>query len=761
METNHFEDKKLAYEVLRTIRPRNEPEWTKVSKMSYFEFYNGLKERNWTSRFYFENAEPWSVVFFRDSGRFLRTNEWDGYNVLLSTPDGNHRWVYIDYPGAISHMSEYESGGTLGSVYQRNRGRGREIALDEYGYNQVFEEIFGAFEQKLSDQEKHTFFDNAFWIHPAHLKYDARGGKKLDIQWQWTAADYSLGPYLKEVPKAMFWGFTYSFIAVAIGISLFTRQRKPPMDVQGAVEFAYSKADARKDGKVDVKFCDVAGMDDVISQLKEVVELLKHPMTQNSGPLVTKPPKGVLLEGEPGTGKTLLAKAIAGEAGVAFYQMSGAEFIQAIVGVGAARIRDLFRRARVNKPCVIFIDEIDAIGVRRAEAGAKTNEEREQTLNQLLTEMDGFSPSENIVLVAATNRADLLDSALLRAGRFDRKVTLRKPDVQGREAVLMVHGRKFRIGSMTDLAQVARDTPNVSPANLANLLNEAGLEAIRRTSDECSNHGDPAYITGPDLYVALDRIHYGIKRDPLPGNSWLKDLTSITEAGKALIASLVNLKNGRSETIVKVSVASRGLGRSYIDFARFHEDSYLVQTRGRLIDRLKTVCAGRAAEEVLFNYTTNYVVPNIASALRVARQLVHQFSAGELATTVFYPVFDHRKHKPIDNLDDNPVSALIPRGEMGSTSQKKHRLECSAFSIVNEGYTDVKTILKNYRATLWSIAVVLREREEVTGTEILRQIHDSNPKSEWILGPHTIQRLFLTSSPDLPKSRHWTPKLYY
>lgn len=453
-------------------------------------------------------------------------------------------------------------------------------------------------------------------------------------------------------------------------------QPNPP--TSQAVEFAYSKADARKDGKLDVRFTDVAGVETVLSQLQEVVDMLKNP-DRYSGEVKARPPKGILLEGGPGTGKTLMAKAIAGEAGVAFYQMSGAEFIQAIVGVGAARIRDLFRRARVNKPCVIFVDEIDAIGVRRADAGVKTNEEREQTLNQLLTEMDGFTPGSGVIFIAATNRADLLDPALLRAGRFDRKITVNKPDVRGREAVLRVHARKHPIGLDVDFTQVARDTPGLSPADLANLMNEASLEVIRRTAGGRAGPENPETVTQADLYRALDRIQYGVRRDPLPSGTWLRNAYAACEAGKAVVATVLRQLNGRTEAVLKVSIAARGRGSSFTDFARFDDEEYLVQTRGKLADRLRVLCAARAAEEVLFDSPTSYSMPNMAAALRVARGMVTSYNLSGLGVTMYAPPGESRTFRntsittAVDNVDTDPFEPTSVPGSFlpqDSTRQK-------------------------------------------------------------------------------------------
>jgi ATP-dependent metalloprotease FtsH len=297
------------------------------------------------------------------------------------------------------------------------------------------------------------------------------------------------------------------FVFAVVAFSLVDSFRKKmPQDFQEAIEFAQSKGRARRDGSTGVTFDAVAGADAVLGDVRFIVDFLKDPASYEASGAV--PPKGVLLEGPPGTGKTLIAKAIAGEAGVPFYQMSGSEFVEAIVGVGAARVRDLFRRARVQgEPAIVFIDEVDALGTRRAAQDQRPNEEREQTLNQLLTELDGFTPGTGVVFLAATNRADLLDPALLRPGRFDRKVVVGLPDTAGREAILRVHAGARPLAADVDLAQLAADTPGLSGAELASVLNEAALAAARR--------GGRA-IAAADVDAAVDRTLFGLRRPRLP-----------------------------------------------------------------------------------------------------------------------------------------------------------------------------------------------------------------------------------------------------
>jgi ATP-dependent metalloprotease FtsH len=681
-------------------------------------------------------AEPWRVEFFKDSGKFLHLNEWEGYKAVVTTSDGKQRWIDLNFPGACSYMLDFHGSGTPGAIYRKKRGRGRQLSIDEFGYNQIFEEIFASFEQSLTENERHSFLDNHFWIDARQVKYEAPGCKKLEITWHWTAPEYDIGPYTKMAPKIMFWAFTFSFIAISISISLFAKDKREITDIQDAIDFSYSKADARKDGKINVKFSDVAGIDTILNQLIEVVELLKSPLTSRNNHIKIQSPKGILLEGEPGTGKTMLAKAIAGEAGSVFYQMSGAEFIQAVVGVGAARIRDIFRRARINEPCVIFIDEIDAIGVRRSDAGIKSNEEREQTLNQLLTEMDGFFPTDGVLLIAATNRADLLDPALLRAGRFDRKITINKPNTKGREAIIRVHSRKLLFSPNVDITQIARYTSGFSAADLVNLCNVAKLEAIRRTTPSNNKFNDPKYILDKDLYKAYDHIKYGIREDPIAVTSWVYDIASATEAGKSLVAMILRVNSGYNENIVKIGIVTRDKRKCSINFARFDDDDNLIQIFGKLRDRVRILCAGRATEEILFGCSTNYAVPNLIVGQQIARKVSYQFGLCNFGAPTFADFNESKSFRntciniTVDNIDDGSYTHSIHTGEMETTQELKHKLESVTYSLLNGCYLDAKTILTGYNTALQHIALDIKKKE-VTGTQITKIIKMYPPSEDW------------------------------
>ncbi|GFH25563.1 AAA domain-containing protein, partial [Haematococcus lacustris] len=354
---------------------------------------------------------------------------------------------------------------------------------------------------------------------------------------------------------------------------------------------------------------------------------LKDPKAFNR--LGARPPKGILLEGDPGTGKTLLAKALAGEAMVPFYQMAGTEFTEGIVGVGAARVRDLFKRARANAPCIIFVDELDALGLKRAEGDGtgKVNEEREQTLNQLLTEMDGFTPDIGVVFMGATNRADLLDPALMRPGRFDRKVRMPKPDTEGRFDILQLHLRKKKIAPDVDLMQLSRDLPGLVGADLANIVNEAQLTAVRAGRTE---------ITARDMYAGVDRFTQGELRPPIPTTNKLPiTVFAAKEAGIALVADLLYKKHKRIEELERVSIQPKGRSYSRTLFARGSDEDYQLMTRGRLLDRIRVALAGHIAVRVVIGQETNFSVPDLQRASDMAHKYVFYYAMSDLGITTW------------------------------------------------------------------------------------------------------------------------------
>ncbi|ACO70278.1 predicted protein, partial [Micromonas commoda] len=404
-------------------------------------------------------------------------------------------------------------------------------------------------------------------------------------------------------------GFVFLTGSIYLGIK---RKHSIPTDAIQAMEFAQSRADARKDAQVEVTLEDVGGLENIVEDLNEVIAFLKNP--EKFKRLGAKPPKGLLMEGGPGVGKTLIAKAIAGEAQVPFYSMSGAEFVEIIVGVGAARIRDLFKRARMNAPCLVFVDEIDALGTRRAAAGTKGTEEHEQTLNQLLTEMDGFTPDTGVVFVGATNRADLLDPALMRPGRFDRKVTVPQPGLDARAKILQIHLAKRNVDPEIDTLQFAKNLPGLSGAELANICNEAAAISVRRGSD---------IIETVDVMEAVDRVTNGLRQPLFDKDDETVHRLTRHELGHAVVATVLYKSTGLIEAVERVSIIPRGRDPTQTSYNRKRDEDYMFPTRARLLERVQVLMAGRAAEEVYYgNDITEYSFADIRDANDLTRNVV-------------------------------------------------------------------------------------------------------------------------------------------
>lgn len=384
--------------------------------------------------------------------------------------------------------------------------------------------------------------------------------------------------------------------------------------IGGAMSIGQSKAKVYVETDTKVTFSDVAGVDEAKEELQELIEFLRDPQTH--GVLGARAPKGVLLLGPPGTGKTLLARAVAGEAKVPFFSISGSEFVEMFVGVGAARVRDLFEQARKTAPAIIFIDELDALGRARGIAGQLSgNDEREQTLNQLLTELDGFDSSAGVVLLAATNRPEILDPALLRAGRFDRQILIDRPDKSGREAILRVHMKKARIAVGVDAAQIAALTTGFTGADLANLVNEAALLATRRRADQ---------VEMDDFTRAIERLLAGLEKRNRLMNPREREIVAVHEMGHALTA--ISLPG--TDKVHKVSIIPRGVGALGYTIQRPTEDRYLM-TRDELQNKIVVLLGGRAAEHVVFGHFSTGAADDLAKATDIARSMVMRYGMDE------------------------------------------------------------------------------------------------------------------------------------
>ncbi len=419
----------------------------------------------------------------------------------------------------------------------------------------------------------------------------------------------------EKTPEPPWWTTIFSSILpmlLLIGVWFFIMQQ-----TQGGgnrvMSFGKSRARLNNDDKAKVTFKEVAGADEAKQELEEVVEFLKHPKKFND--LGARIPKGVLLFGPPGTGKTLLAKAVAGEAGVPFFSISGSDFVEMFVGVGASRVRDLFEQAKKNAPCIVFIDEIDAVGRQRGAGVGGGHDEREQTLNQLLVEMDGFAANEGIIIIAATNRPDILDPALLRPGRFDRQIVVDKPDIKGRNAILKVHTKGKPVAENADLEILARRTPGFTGADLSNLVNEAALLSARRNKKK---------ISMAELEESIERVMAGPERKSKVMSDKEKRLTAYHEAGHTLVGMLVP----HADPVHKVTIIPRGRAGGYTLMLPKEDRSYA--TRSELLAQLKVALGGRVAEEVVLNEISTGAQSDIQRASSLVRGMITEYGMSEV-----------------------------------------------------------------------------------------------------------------------------------
>ncbi|MBD2112872.1 MULTISPECIES: ATP-dependent zinc metalloprotease FtsH2 [Cyanophyceae] len=460
-----------------------------------------------------------------------------------------------------------------------------------------------------------------------------------------------------------------------------------------AMSFGKSKARFMMEAKTGVMFDDVAGIDEAKEELEEVVTFLKKP--ERFTAIGARIPKGVLLVGPPGTGKTLLAKAIAGEAGVPFFSISGSEFVEMFVGVGASRVRDLFKKAKENAPCIIFIDEIDAVGRQRGAGIGGGNDEREQTLNQLLTEMDGFEGNTGIIIIAATNRADVLDSALLRPGRFDRQVMVDPPDIKGRIEILEVHARNKKLAEDISLETIARRTPGFTGADLANLLNEAAILTARRRKDG---------MTMAEVDDAVDRVIAGMEGTPLV-DSKSKRLIAYHEIGHAIVGTLVK----DHDPVQKVTLIPRGQAQGLTWFTPSEEQMLI--SRAQILARITGALGGRAAEDVIFGdaEVTTGAGNDLQQVSNMARQMVTRFGMSDLG--------------PL-SLESSQGEVFLGRDWLSRSEYSEEvssRIDGQVRTIVDHCYTNAKRIMQDHRALIDRLVDLLVERETIDGDE-LRQI---------------------------------------
>ncbi|MBO4285557.1 MAG: ATP-dependent zinc metalloprotease FtsH [Alphaproteobacteria bacterium] len=495
-----------------------------------------------------------------------------------------------------------------------------------------------------------------------------------------------------DTSSSTFWGVFVSWfpMLLLVGVWIFF-MRQANSGNNKAMSFGKSRARLVENTK-KVTFADVAGADESKQELEEVVDFLKDP--KKFSRLGGRIPKGVLLVGPPGTGKTLLAKAVAGEADVPFFSISGSDFVEMFVGVGASRVRDMFAEAKKNAPCLLFIDEIDAVGRHRGAGLGGGNDEREQTLNQLLVEMDGFEENENIILIAATNRPDVLDPALLRPGRFDRQVVVNNPDIKGREEILKVHVKKVPLAKDVDLAVVARGTPGFSGADLANLVNEAALLAARK---------DKRKVTAQDFDEAKDKVLMGNERKSMAMDEKEKMLTAYHEAGHAICS--LNVKE--TDPIHKATIIPRGRALGMVQ--QLPEKDQYSYTRAKMLSRLIILMGGRAAEELKFGYdaVTSGASSDIAAATNLARSMITEWGMSDVLGPIQYA--------------DNSSEVFLGRSvtQNKNMSEETARLVDSEIKrLITEAHEEALKILKSKKKDWETLAEAMIEYETLTGDEI-------------------------------------------
>ncbi len=503
---------------------------------------------------------------------------------------------------------------------------------------------------------------------------------------------YRSGAVEPGAPNAAAWNILLSIAPIVVIALLFwfffIRQIK--MAGKGALSFGKSKAKMLAKDRNKTTFKDVAGVDEAIEEVSELVEFLKDPKKfQRLGGRI---PKGVLMIGSPGTGKTLLAKAIAGEADASFFSISGSDFVEMFVGVGASRVRDMFEQARKTTPCLIFIDEIDAVGRSRGHGLGGGNDEREQTLNALLVEMDGFDTQEGIIIIAATNRPDVLDPALLRPGRFDRQVTVSLPDVRGREAILKVHAKNVKLSPDVDLSVIARGTPGYSGAELANLLNEAALLAARTNKKA---------ISQPELEEARDKVRWGRERRSLAMTDEDKKFTAWHEAGHAL----VNVMLKHTHPLHKVTIIPRGQALGATMF--LPKDDVLNRRRKEMIDVIAVTMGGRIAEQIVSDDISTGAAGDIQQATSMAKAMVMHWGMSEKLGNVLYGEAQEYVFLGRDMMRSKEYSE--------ATAQD---IDSEVKRLVEEGYTTAKNLIEANRDKLEIIANALLEYETLEGSQV-------------------------------------------
>lgn len=552
--------------------------------------------------------------------------------------------------------------------------------------------IQGELEGGDSEQAQHVV---AALVEPALADRLAQ----YDIPFSAVVEDTRLGDLMSWLLPMVFF--------IAIWMFIIRRMAERQGLGGGAMSVGKSKAKIYLETDTKVAFQDVAGVDEAKAELEEIVAFLKEP--KGYGRLGARMPKGILLVGPPGTGKTLMARAVAGEAGVPFFSISGSEFVEMFVGVGAARVRDLFEQARKQAPAIIFIDELDALGrARGAYPGMGGHDEKEQTLNQLLSELDGFDPRDGLVLLAATNRPEILDPALLRAGRFDRQVLVDRPDKTGRIAILEIYIKKAMIANDVDVEQIASLTPGFSGAELANLVNEAALLATRR---------DAEAVALEDFNQAIERIIAGLEKKNRLLNPKERKVVAFHETGHALIA----MSLPGTDVVHKVSIIPRGIGALGYTIQRPTEDRFLMN-RQELENKMAVLLGGRAAEEIVFDEVSTGAADDLAKATDIARSMVTRFGMVDALGQMTYET------EPQQFLGSFPSAS-----QRSYSEETAHKIDDAVRELIDAAFNTAKTILMSKRAILNSTAKDLLQKETLSGEELLGHLEAASSKNGSII----------------------------
>jgi cell division protease FtsH len=551
-----------------------------------------------------------------------------------------------------------------------------------------------------------------------------RLGLELDPDLQ-ERLDARIGPgYQGEEDESTVRGvssFLFSFVlllTLALGAFLLVRWLaggNSPLTFGRSRHKLYAQKD------LQITFKDVAGIDEAVAELREVVEFLKTPQKYQA--LGGRIPKGVLLVGPPGTGKTLLAKAVAGEAEAPFFSLSGSDFVEMFVGVGAARVRDLFAQAENRAPCIIFIDELDALGKTRGGNVVGGHDEREQTLNQLLVEMDGFDSNRGVIIMAATNRPETLDPALLRPGRFDRTVVVDRPDIVGREAILKVHTRNVRLGPDVDLRHVASLTPGSVGADLANLVNEAALMGARNNKDT---------VSMAEFDEAIERGAVGLERRSRIMQAEEKQRVAYHEAGHALVACALP----NTHPVHKVSIIPRGVGALGYVLSRPEDDRYLM-TQSELESQIKVALGGTIAEELIFREVSNGATSDLEKCSRIARSMVKEFGMSRLGRVYF------REQGGASFLAGSSVGG----GDRDYSEQTAREIDLEVGKIIDDATHEVRSILQARWVALEAVAQRLIEKEVIDGAELRQLLTQYNPGPQLVPGSLPVENRSAPPSP--------------